>query len=62
MTRKTPQPPTSDAKTPMAPDALELLRMRLPAPLLRVIRQHAALDAKTVDDFVREAIEERLRS
>jgi hypothetical protein len=28
--------------------------------LLRSIRMHAALDAKSLDDFVREAIEERL--
>jgi hypothetical protein len=45
-----------------APADVSILRTRLPASLLRVIRQHAALDAKTLDDFVREAIEERLRS
>jgi len=27
-----------------------------------VIRQHASLDAKPLEDFIREAIEERLRS
>jgi hypothetical protein len=34
----------------------------VPVTLLRLVRQHAALDAKTLEDFVREAIEERLQS
>jgi hypothetical protein len=43
------------------PPELALLETRVPATLLRPIRLHAALDAKTLDDFVREAIEECLR-
>jgi hypothetical protein len=36
------------------------LRTRISGTLLRTIRLHAALDAKSLDDFIREAIEERL--
>jgi hypothetical protein len=39
-----------------------LLKIRVPVALLRLVRQRAALDAKTLEDFVREAIEECLRS
>lgn len=38
-----------------------VLRTYLPRRLLRAVRLHAALDAKSLDDFVREAIEEGLR-
>jgi hypothetical protein len=44
------------------PADVAMLKTRLPASLLRVIRQHAALDATTLGDFIREALEERLRS
>ncbi len=37
------------------------LDIRLPISRLRSIRLQAALGAKTLDDFVREAIEDRLR-
>jgi hypothetical protein len=50
--------PAGDALAPE--DAL--LKTRVPVTLLRLVRQHAALDAKTLEDFVREAIEERLQS
>jgi hypothetical protein len=43
---------------PLADDSV--LKTRVPATLLRSIRMHAALDAKTLNDFVREAVEERL--
>jgi hypothetical protein len=48
-------------RAPMPAD-VAMLRTRVPASLLRVIRQYASLDAKTLGDFIREAIEERLRS
>lgn len=40
---------------------LYALHILLPPSLLRSIRLYAALGAMTLDDFVREAIEERLR-
>jgi len=42
------------------PTELDVLRTRVAITLLRSIRTHAALHAKSLDDFVREAIEERL--
>jgi len=39
---------------------LSRLQFRLPSSLLRSIRLQAALNAMTLNDFVREAIEERL--
>jgi hypothetical protein len=51
---------TGDDTTP-APADDSLLKTRVPIALLRLIRQRAALDAKALDDFVREAIEEALR-
>ena len=48
-----------DATAPL-PD-LSTLAVRVPISLLRSIRLQAALGAKSVDDFVREAIEELLR-
>ena len=51
--------PAGDAPA-LAEDSL--LKTRVPITLLRLIRQRAALDATTLDDFVREAIEEALRS
>jgi hypothetical protein len=47
------EPPSSD---------YAVLKTRLPVTLLRFVRRHAALGNRTLDDFVREAIEERLRS
>ena len=41
---------------------LSTLDVRVPISLLRSIRLQAALGAKSVDDFVREAIEESLRA
>jgi len=55
-----PQVTTHDATGPL-PD-LSTLAVRLPISLLRSIRLQAALGAKSVDDFVREAIEELLRT
>jgi len=49
-----------DATVPL-PD-LSTLAVRVPISLLRSIRLQAALGTKSVDDFVREAIEERLRT
>jgi len=49
-----------DATGPL-PD-LSTLDLRVPISLLRSIRLEAALGAKSVDDFVREAIEELLRA
>jgi hypothetical protein len=40
---------------------LSTLQIQLPLSLVQSIRLHAALDAKTLEDFVREAIEELLR-
>ena len=48
-----------DATGPL-PD-LSTLAIRVPISLLRSIRLRAALGAKSVDDFVREAIEKLLR-
>jgi hypothetical protein len=42
------------------PTEIDVLQTRISMTLLRSIRMHAALDAKSLDDFVREAIEERL--
>ena len=58
---KKPRVPTvtgHDATAPL-PD-LSTLAVRVPISLLRSIRLQAALSAKSFDDFVREAIEERL--
>ena len=59
------QPPVPDvtkhdATVPL-PD-LSTLAVRVPISLLRSIRLQAALTAKSIEDFVREAIEEQLRS
>jgi hypothetical protein len=51
--------PAGDAPAPVE-DAL--LKTRVPLTLLRLVNRHAALGATTLDDFVREAIEEALRS
>jgi hypothetical protein len=48
-----------DTTVPL-PD-LSTLAVRVPISLLRSIRLEAALTAKSIDDFVREAIEEQLR-
>ena len=45
----------------LLPD-LSTLAVRVPVSLLRSIRLQAALGAKSIEDFVREAIEEQLRS
>ena len=55
------KPRTTPADDALAPVEDALLKTRVPIALLRLIRQRAALDAKTLDDFVREAIEEALR-
>jgi len=63
MTKKTPDEPTiRDDRVPAIPPELSTLRMRVPADLLRVVRQRAAFAAMTLDEFIQEAIEERLRS
>jgi hypothetical protein len=41
---------------------LSTLAVRVPISLLRSLRLQAALGAKSVEDFVREAIEEQLRT
>jgi predicted HicB family RNase H-like nuclease len=48
-------------ETGLSPD-LSTLAVRVPISLLRSIRLRAALGAKSLDDFVREAIEELLRT
>jgi hypothetical protein len=55
---RVPTVSTHDATGPL-PD-LSTLAVRVPVSLLRSIRLEAALGAKSVDDFVREAIEEQL--
>jgi hypothetical protein len=55
-----PEVTNHDATGPL-PD-LSTLAVRVPISLLRSIRLEAALGAKSVDDFVREAIEELLRA
>lgn len=55
-----PEVTNHDATGPL-PD-LSTLAVRVPVSLLRSIRLQAALGAKSVEDFVREAIEEQLRS
>jgi len=50
--------PAGDAPVPVED---VLLETRVPLTLLRLVNRHAALDAKTLEDFVREAIEEALR-
>jgi hypothetical protein len=63
MTKKTfDGRPTRDDRVPAMPPELSTLRMRVPADLLRVARQRAAFTAMTLDEFIQEAIEERLRS
>ena len=60
---KKPQVPNvtkHDATGPL-PD-LSTLAIRVPISLLRSIRLQAALGAKSVEDFVREAIEEQLHT
>jgi hypothetical protein len=61
-TRKSrvPNVTNRDAIDPF-PD-LSNLAVRVPASLLRSIRLQAALTAKSLEDFVREAIEEQLRT
>jgi hypothetical protein len=51
---------TKHDATGLLPD-LSPLDVRVPISLLRSIRLQAALNAKSVEDFVREAIEEQLR-
>jgi hypothetical protein len=53
-----PEVTNHDATGPL-PD-LSTLAVRVPISLLRSIRLQAALNAKTLEDFVREAIEEQL--
>ena len=57
---RVPKLTTHDATGPL-PD-LSTLAVRVPISLLRSIRLQAALGTKSVDDFVREAIEELLRT
>jgi len=57
---RVPTVSTHDAIVPL-PD-LTTLAVRVPLSLLRSIRLEAALGAKSLDDFVREAIEELLRT
>ena len=57
---RVPKVTKHDATGPL-PD-LSTLDVRVPISLLRSIRLQAALGAKSVDDFVREAIEESLRA
>ncbi len=40
---------------------LVVLRIQLPKRLLRSVRIQAALDGKSLDDFISEVIEEQLR-
>lgn len=61
MIKRVRQPTPNGTASPTPLPDLSVLATRVPATLLRSIRLHAALDAKTLDDFVREAIEERLR-
>jgi hypothetical protein len=60
---KKPQVPKvtkQDATGPLP--ELSTLAIRVPISLLRSIRLQAALNAKSLEDFVREAIEEQLRT
>jgi hypothetical protein len=57
---RVPEVTSQDATAPL-PD-LSTLAVRVPISLLRSIRLQAALGAKSVEEFVREAIEEQLRS
>jgi len=57
---RVPKLTTHDATGPL-PD-LSTLAVRVPVSLLRSIRLEAALGSKSLDDFVREAIEELLRT
>ena len=52
---------TKHATRPAPLPDLSTLAVRVPISLLRSIRLQAALGARSVDDFVREAIEELLR-
>lgn len=54
------RPEPNEAPSAVTPTELDVLHTRISMTLLRSIRMHAALDAKSLDDFVREAIEERL--
>jgi len=59
--KRTRRPEPDAAPSPLPPTELDvILQTRIPMTLLRSIRIHAALDLKSLDDFVREAIEERL--
>ncbi|HKA29378.1 MAG TPA: hypothetical protein VKH82_08390 [Candidatus Binatia bacterium] len=58
--KRTRRPEPNAAPSPLPPTELDVLQTRIPMTLLRSIRIHAALDLKSLDDFVREAIEERL--
>jgi len=58
--KRTQRPAPNAAPSAVPPTELHVLQMRISTTLLRSIRMHAALDAKSLDDFVREAIEERL--
>jgi hypothetical protein len=52
---------TEQDATGLLPD-LSPLAVRVPISLLRSVRLQSALGAKSVEDFVREAIEEQLRT
>jgi len=56
--KNTRLPPETD---PPCPPDLSVLETRVPARLLRSLRIRAASEGKSVDDVVREAIEERLK-
>lgn len=60
MTGKRTRYPGSNRTPSTTPDDLSLLETRVPAALLRLVRMHAALDAKSLDDFVREAVQQSL--
>lgn len=58
--KRTRRPEPTAAPAAVPPTDLDVLHTRISPTLLRSIRMHAALDTKSLDDFVREAIEERL--
>jgi hypothetical protein len=61
-TRKPQVPEVTNHDTTGPLPHLSTLAVRVPISLLRSIRLRAALGTKSVEDFVREAIEERLRT
>jgi len=58
--KRTRRPEPNTAPSAVPPTELDVFQTRISMTLLRSIRIRAALDAKSLDDFVREAIEERL--